>query len=234
MNALLKNINVLNIALAVLAGVSFFIWVYPLLHTNIRIEIPKGLEDVAGSDEEASNVSKPSPMAVDYAIVTDKNLFHPERRYASSNIAKEDQPIERPDILYFGSVITSEKKIAYIEDKKNPYSTPGRGKRQTHLAEGAIIGGYTLKEVNPENIVLVRGDDKFVINLRDEKDRKPGETTVKPAASSVKPRTPSSHTVPPMPPEGKVSSGPIMPHPGVGSGPGPLPPTAPPRPSIKK
>lgn len=179
MNALLKNINVLNIALAVFAGVLFFIWVYPLLHTNNRIEIPKGHEDAAESGEEASNVSEPSPMAVDYAIVTDKNLFHPERRMPSVNIVKEDAPVERPDILYFGSVITEEKKIAYIEDKKNPYSTPGRGKRQTHLAEGAIIGGYTLKEVNPENIVLVRGDDKFVINLRDEKDRKPGETTAK-------------------------------------------------------
>ncbi len=232
MNALLKNINVLNIALAVLAGVSFFIWIYPLLNTNIRIEIPEAPEKAAQSDEEAKNVSEVSPMTVDYAIVADKNLFHPERRYATSNIAKEDSPVERPDILYFGSVITQEKKIAYIEDKKNPYSTPGRGKRQTQLAEGAIIGGYTLKEVNPENIVLVRGDDKFVINLRDEKDRNPGETTLKPHVASGKTRTPSSHTVPPMPPEGKVSSGPAMPQPGVG--PGPLPPTAPPRPSIKK
>lgn len=40
-----------------------------------------------------------------------------------------------------------------------------------------MIGGYILKEVNPEFIVLVRGQDKMVVNLRDQKDRKTAETT---------------------------------------------------------
>lgn len=76
------------------------------------------------------------------------------------------------------------RKNAYIEDKKNHYSTPGRGKRRTPLAESSMIGGYTLREVNPEMLVLVHGDDKMVMYLRDQKDRQSGKATLKSQTTS--------------------------------------------------
>jgi hypothetical protein len=145
----------------------------------------------APAKKEEKVTAENVPATLDYAIVTEKNLFHPERKMPSEK--KVEQEIVRPEIIFYGAVITDDKKIAYVEDKKNPYTTPGRGKRQTPLAQGAMIGGYKLTEVNSENIVLVRGDDKMVVNLRDQKDRTgTGTTTGKQSASAMtKLKTPS-------------------------------------------
>ena len=151
------------------------------------------------------------PTALDYVIVTEKNLFHPERKMPSEK--NEEQQIVRPEIIFYGAIITDEKRIAYIEDKKNPYSTPGRGKRQTPFVQGAMIGGYKLTEVNPETIVLVRGKDKMVVSLRDQKDRKQDETTAKSQAPSVKAHSPSSIKQP------STSTGPLMSPPSATAGP---------------
>jgi hypothetical protein len=64
--------------------------------------------------------------------------------------------------------------IAYVEDKKAPYSTPGRAKRQTALKKGGTIGGYVLREIEQNRIVLVRGEDRLVVML-DEKRKRMGD-----------------------------------------------------------
>lgn len=152
----------------------FFLLVYPLLHANnVKINLPQ-IKTKSVKQETDIIVVPNLPMSADYIIVTEKNLFHPERRMLLDK--KEEEKITRPDIVFYGSIITDDKKIAYIEDKKNPYVTPGRGKRQTAVRPGAIIGGYVLKEVNAETLVLVRGNDKMVVNLRDQKDRSDTET----------------------------------------------------------
>lgn len=154
------------------------------------------------------------PTGLDFVVVTEKNLFHPERRMPPDK--RGEQVLARPEIIFYGAIITSDKKIAYVEDKKNPYSTPGRGKRQIPLAEGAMIGGYQLKEINPESIVLVHGDDQMVVNLRDQKDRRPEEAKIS------APRPPSGQ-MPVSPPTSRQTAKP-----------GTVPPPLPPRPSINK
>ena len=201
---ILRNFNVMNLLLLAAAMVMFFTLAYPFLNYDPNIRIPK--VNAVTEMKAEKTAEQAAPAAADYIIVAEKNLFHPERRIPAEK--KEEQVVVRPEIIYYGSIITHEKKIAYIEDKKNPYSTPGRGKRQTPVAEGAMIGGYALKEVNPETLVLVRGDDKMVVNLRDQKDRKGGESSFKSHASSSQ-----VHTPPPLP-------RPVMP---LGSIPPPIP-----------
>lgn len=147
----------------------------PFMTADLKVKSPNAKEDAAKKEEPAAANAVPSVM--DYVMVAEKNLFHPERRMPTDKNVEPE--MARPEIIYYGSIITQEKKIAYIEDKKNPYSTPGRGKRQKQIVEGAMIGGYKLAEVNPETLVLVRGEDKMVVNLRDEKDRKAPETAAK-------------------------------------------------------
>jgi hypothetical protein len=137
--------------------------------------IPKSIGTVPVQEEK--NVAENNVAYLDYAAIAEKNLFHPERKIPFQR--GEDQPLTRPEIALFGTLITSEKRIAYIEDKKNPYSTPGRGKRQVAVTEGGMIAGYKLVKVNAESIVLLRGEDKMVITLDTQKDRKPGETPSK-------------------------------------------------------
>lgn len=173
---ILSNINVLNFMLLAVSFILYFTLAYPISHTDIKVNIPK--VDIETVTEIAKIVPENIPTSQDYIVVAEKNLFHPERRLPSE--AKEGQIAGRPEIIFYGSIITEETKIALVEDKKNPYTTPGRVERLQSLKEGAVIGGYTLKEVNPETIVLVRGDDEMIINLRDQKDRKPEARTASP------------------------------------------------------
>lgn len=211
----LRNINILNMMLLAVSVLMFFTLAYPLLNADIKVNIPQAKE--AAVKQEENVAAEKMPTALDYVVVTDKNLFHPERKMPLEK--KEEQAVVRPEIIFYGAIITGEKKIAYIEDKRNPYSTPGRGKRQTPLAEGAMIGGYTLKEVNPESIVLVRGGDKMIVNLRDQKDRKPDETTGKQQMPFGQFNSPSS-----MPQPGKATN-PIMPRPSTTTVPSMSPPS---------
>lgn len=184
-------------------------FLHPLLLDDIKAGSagPLDLQDLALQVEETDTIER-IPSGLDYVEVTEKNLFHPERRMPADK--QEEPEMVRPDIIYYGSIIAAEKKIAYIEDKKNPYSTPGRGKRQTPVTEGAMIGGYKLTEVNPESIILVRGDDKMMVNLRDQKDRQRAET-IGNAKMAIK-QTPTGrmHNLPPMP-SPPVRTGVMMP-----------------------
>lgn len=175
MKVFLKNINVLNLFLLAMAVFLFFEWDYPLIDTKIKITIPKPKEVLAMNEEKA--VAENVAIYLDYVAVTEKNIFHPERKMPSEK--KEEQPLARPEIILYGTLITGEKRVAYIEDKKNPYYTPGRGKRQVAVNEGGMIAGYKLAEVKAESILLVRGEDKIVFTLRTQKERKSGETTGK-------------------------------------------------------
>jgi hypothetical protein len=105
--------------------------------------------------------------------IADKNLFHPERKFVPN---KSEQVLAKPEIVLYGTLITSEKKVAYSEDKKNPYSTPGRGKRQITVNEGGMVAGYKLIEVNADSIVLLRGEDKMFITLATQKNRSQTDT----------------------------------------------------------
>lgn len=167
-----KNINVLNLFLLALAVFLFFEWDYPLIDKKIKITIPKPKEVFATNEEKviAENVAP----YLDYVAVTEKNIFHPERKMPSEK--KEEQLLAKPDIILYGTLITNEKRIAYIEDKKVPYVTLGRGKRQVAINEGGMIAGYKLAEVNTESILLVRGGNKIVVTLDTQKERKPGKT----------------------------------------------------------
>lgn len=176
----LKNINILNLILLAVSVGLFFALVYPLLDADVKVRIPQVKTEPV--KKEANLTAEKMPTTLDYVIVTEKNLFHPGRK-----MLEKEEMVARPEIIFYGAIISGEKKIAYIEDKKNPYSTPGRGKRQTPVFQGAMIGGYTLKEVNPETIVLVRGTDKMVVNLRDQKDRKVVESS-----ASQKPPQPTN------------------------------------------
>jgi hypothetical protein len=179
-NTILRNISVLNLLLLAVALFLFFAFAYPMINKKIKVTIPKTKDSIVQSVEKI--VAESGLSYSDFASVAEKNLFHPERIISSTD-KKDDQPIAKPEVILYGTLITGEKKVAYVEDKKSPYSTPGRGKRQIALPEGGTIGGYTLKEVRAESIMLVRGDDKMIVNLSDQKDRKPVEGTSRTATT---------------------------------------------------
>jgi hypothetical protein len=210
---LLKNINVLNLLLLAMA-IFLFLKLddsLALIGKKVNFTIPKPKEVLTKNEEKAATESAANYS--DYIVIAEKNLFHPQRRIALE--IKEAEQMARPEIILYGTLITDEKRIAFIEDKKNPYSTPGRGKRQVTVDEGSMIAGYKLEKVNAESILLVHGDDRITVDLKTQKDRKYAEAAATSPSSGAVPdsisvqKTPSSLKtpdrskppyVPPMPP----------------------------------
>ncbi len=203
-----KNINVLNLLLLAVAVFLYF---------NLdNIFIDKGLNFTFFKQKEAETESventdvERTANYSDYSVITEKNLFHPSRKISSDT--KQEQETARPEIILYGTLITDEKRIAYIEDKKSPYSTPGRGKRQVAINEGGTVAGYKLEKVNAESILLVRGEDKITVTLNTDKERKSGDTAAKTTTSTPSPASaytpqtqqsqasPTRTYTPPLPP----------------------------------
>ncbi|MGC9975630.1 MAG: hypothetical protein ABSC57_02760 [Syntrophales bacterium] len=168
---ILRNVNVLNILLLATAIFLFFEFDYPLLNRQVTVGQIEAKEPAIQNEEKIT--PETSVSYADFAIIVEKNLFHPERQMEKA----EKTAVPKPELILYGTLITDDVSIAYVEDKKSPYSTPGRAKRQTALRKGNSIAGYVLREVEPDHIVLVRGDDKLVVKLNDETEKRKGSET---------------------------------------------------------
>ncbi|MGZ6223862.1 MAG: hypothetical protein ACXWMW_14110 [Syntrophales bacterium] len=169
---ILRNVNVLNMLLLTTAVALFFVFDYPLLESQDSVMQVQAKETGTPVQSEEKSVPESSASYADFISIAEKNLFHPEREMPKA----EKAAAPKPELILYGTLITDDVSIAYVEDKKSPYSTPGRAKRQTALKKGGSIGGYVLREIEPNRIVLVRGEDKLVVMLDDTEKRKGSAT----------------------------------------------------------
>jgi len=186
---IIRNINVLNILLVSVIIISISYSLLPLLDIKVKYILPAAKK--IGEQKEEKAIQTQSPSTVEYTMIAEENLFHPERKIPVEK--KEEKPLPKPDFVLYGTLITDDISLAYLEDLKAPQSTPGRGKRQTALRKGDTMSGYTLKEVEAEKIVMVRGEDKMIVALNDpsrSKDRK--ESAVTTASLQSQEKAPAS------------------------------------------
>ncbi len=206
---ILRSINVLNVLLlAALLLFSGFI-LLPLIETDVQFTPPVAKKSPAGDGEE-----KPAEAAVqilspvEFASISEQNLFHPERIIPPEK--KEAAPLPKPEFVLYGTLVTEDVQMAFMEDKKAPYSTPGRGPRQTAVRLGQAISGFVLKEIGTDSVFMVRGEESMVVHLEDATKPKGREVTgVAPA---------------PVPAPGAVAPAPGVPAPAPGA---PAPASAP-------
>jgi len=76
-NNLFKNITFLNIVLLTLIIFMANHSLMPLLHMDINYKIPSQEKVVKDAKAHQAEFSPPSPS--DYVIISEENLFHPER-----------------------------------------------------------------------------------------------------------------------------------------------------------
>jgi len=181
----LRSINVLNLLLLSIAAVIAYFTFLPFFYLDARTSLPEVKEAPAVAVEEPAPSQGPS--AADYAVISNQNLFHPERKIPPE--IKPEAVIPKPEVVLYGTLITDDTSIAYVEDKTAPYSTPGRGKRQIALKKGGSLSGYILKEVQPNRIVLAKGDDVIVVYLEAGEKRQsgsgPGAAPTSPAGGTT-------------------------------------------------
>lgn len=184
LKVLLRNINLLNIILILIALLIANYVIFPLVNIKVKFNpvIPKNAHET--KEELPSEVPLQSPS--DYIVIAEHNLFHPQRIIPPEK--KEEQPLPKPEFVLYGTLISDEISIAYMEEKKSPRSTPGRGKRQTVLKKGDTLSGYTLKEIDKEHVVMAKGEESLIVKVIDpnvKKDREGASTlTTPPQVSS--------------------------------------------------
>jgi hypothetical protein len=176
-----RNINVLNLLLMAAIGVLASSLMSPPGNPGGKIQSvkqspvlpPKSAEE--GTTKHADRNGGPSMS--DFTDVAENNLFHSERRMPHE---KTEAAKPKPEIVLYGTLVTDDVTLAFIEDKKAPKTTSGRGKRQTTLKKGDTVSGFQLTSVESDRIVLIRGDEIMTIPLMDSEKRKDGGHTMGP------------------------------------------------------
>jgi hypothetical protein len=203
--SVLKNVNLLNCILLAFCLIFAYTFLFPQSEGKISTDLPPSKKKpIDQSQNEPPKAQTPSPM--DYVVIADENLFHPERKIPPEK--KEEAALPKPEFILYGTLITPELKMAYMEDKKAPVTTSGRGKRQSAIKVGESLSGFTLKEVDASKVVLTRGEETMTVLLDDSKSPKAREsagaapgTQPSPAAGQPLPRP--THAGPGlMPPAG--------------------------------
>ena len=163
---LLSNFNLMNI---ILMGMLFILVNYkllPFLNKSIHYSLPiivKHEKPESGVDKQAEQIKIPSLL--DYAIISEQNLFHPGRKIPVK--ATEAQALSKPDFVLYGTLISDTLKLAFMDDLKSPHSTTGRGKRQHTVSLGKKLSGYTLTEVFTDRVVMVNGEERVEVAVAD-------------------------------------------------------------------
>jgi hypothetical protein len=217
MKSILNNINILNGLLSAAVLVLACLTVIPFLNPDIHIRVPQVTKTIIPIGTQTIVPASTSP--VDYALISEQNLFHPERKIPPEKA--EEKAIPRPEIVLYGTLLTSDVSIAYIEDKKAPKTTPGRGKRQIAVQKGHNINGYILQQIEPDRIVFVKGDDRILVRLEDGEKRRDTEMTKAPGTVGMLPASlqPPASSAPSQSPKAAPAASslvPAVPLPGTG------------------
>lgn len=169
-----RNINLLNILLFLLT----LLFASYVLVPTIQIKTTFKLPSVSKQDLELieETYSKPSPSPADYIKVSEENLFHPERKIPAPPEKAAEKQLPKPEFVLYGTLITDELRLAYLEDIKSPRNTPGRGKRQAVMKIGDIISGFTIKEIETDHIILTRADETITLKVTESKKSRSAQT----------------------------------------------------------
>jgi len=189
---LIRSVNVLNLVLLAAAVVVFFDVLDPILQEPAAVAIPSAKDESASPAVSAKNVGGGLLASVDYSVIGDKNLFHPDRVIPPEKKTETAKEKVKPDIVLHGTMITDQMKLAYIEDKKAPATSPGRGTRQSTLKEGDQIGGYKLIQITDKMIVLTNGGEQMILYLDELKERKTETTMTAKTGVAAQPTAPQT------------------------------------------
>ena len=164
-NTLLRNVNVINLGLSALVLYFAYFLLFPLMDLPVAYSLPP-VKPSATEKTETEPPPQPTLNPMEYTLIADQNLFHPERKIPPEK--KAEAPLPKPEFVLYGTMITSDMGIAYLEDKKGaPVTTQGRGKRQTALKKGESLSGFILKDLFNDRVVMNRGEETVTVYLND-------------------------------------------------------------------
>ncbi len=129
---------------------------------------------------------EPKPFD-DYRVISEKNIFSPERKEfpQAAPSAEQTKPAARPQVFLYGVVIADDYESAIVA---TPRSSLRKEERETAVLKvGAIIGEYRVAKILPDRITMEAAGDSFEILLLDaRKPRKQAPVKTEARPSEVK------------------------------------------------
>lgn len=206
--AILRQINLLNLLLmGIIAALS--VYILPSVF-NLKVNYTLPAPKTVAEDQEVKATPRQMPSIGEYAIIAEQNIFHSERKIPAE---KKDEQLPKPEFVLYGTLITGDTKIAYLEDLKAPYNTAGRGKRQKALRFGNTLSGYTVNDIQHDRIVMVRDEDRIEVKLLHNKKQstatEPSTPAQTPPVKTISPPTLKEKLFGAGRPPGVVHEGPL-------------------------
>lgn len=203
MEVIFRNINLLNTGLIV-GCIILLLNLEPMLNYKPSIDVEP--DSKLAVHEQHQQIEEESPQdkdVVEYGIIAEKNLFHPERKIIVKTAKAEppsasSPPEEIPDLVLYGTVVTSKIRLAYLKQKNRKQSSIRlprvKAKRQKKIEKeqsifqiGETIGGFILKEITEGSVTLFRGEEKMVVQVFDPAS--PKKRTPQSVAKPAPPKT---------------------------------------------
>ncbi len=188
-----RNINLLNLILSAIIVLILYT-IFPSFKMQLKYSLPSIKKSLDNQEEKLPESRTHIISPSDYMLVSEENLFHPERRIPPEK--KEEQPLPKPEFVLYGTLITNDISFAYLEDTKAPRNTPGRGKRQIAMKKGDTLSGFNLKEINVDSIVMARGEEKITIYVYNTQKPKKRDLIAHPSTVPKVPQQPAAKTPP--------------------------------------
>jgi hypothetical protein len=163
--------SLLNALLIIILVVVIIAVLLPLTRMNSIYLLPQ-IKTKAPVEENNRSETVTVPAPSDYTIIGEMNLFHPDR---IPSVEKKAE-LPKPELVLYGTMVSDGIHIAFIEDKKGPKTTPGRGNRHTAIRRGDVISGFTVTEMETDRILLVRGKEQITVFLSNGDNKRKRET----------------------------------------------------------
>ncbi len=112
----------------------------------------------------------PTEAADTYAIISEKNLFRPDRAEwvidKPADTKMMDKKVDIDKLSLYGTIIIGDKKSALIHDKK----AKKKDKKSELYSLGDYIGGYVLAAIDEKRVVLDYYGEKETLYLHEGKE----------------------------------------------------------------
>src|SRR5512143_3699739 len=105
---LIRNVNVLNILLMAVITLCALYILSPLLYPQVAFTLPSPKKPLAINEEKIAESPPPSPM--EYTIITEKNILHPERKIPVDK--PEAPPLPKPEFVLYGTLVSDDISLA--------------------------------------------------------------------------------------------------------------------------
>jgi len=106
-----------------------------------------------------------------YAIISEKNLFRPDRKeWVIENPDSEivDKKVNPDELELYGTIIIGDKKSALIHEKKS--KRKDKNEKAEIYSLGDYIGGYVVSAIDEKRVVLDYYGEKVTLYLHEGKE----------------------------------------------------------------